>query len=67
MLLIWGIREAKYFSQEIWTTQIKLNRLTKLDFWRTGIRGLPAHSEARKSSRPPPSVKRPHETLSFFI
>ena len=35
MLLIWGVRNAKYFSAQDWTTQISLNRLTNSPFRRT--------------------------------
>jgi hypothetical protein len=38
MVLIWGIREAKYFCARDWTTQITLNRLGKLDFARMPLR-----------------------------
>jgi hypothetical protein len=31
--------EAKYFCEKDWTTQISLNRLDKLEFWRTQIQG----------------------------
>jgi hypothetical protein len=34
MLVIWGKREAKYFSRQDWPTQISLNWLGNLLFWR---------------------------------
>jgi hypothetical protein len=34
MRLIWGNREAKYFSHEIWTTQISLIAFGNFLFWR---------------------------------
>jgi hypothetical protein len=50
MPLIWGNREAKYFSQYIWTTQITLNRLTKLDFKRDfSARGRSRKAESSKN------------------
>jgi hypothetical protein len=35
MPMIWGVRKAKYFLREIWTTRITLNWLRKLVFRRT--------------------------------
>ncbi|WP_210183158.1 hypothetical protein, partial [Bradyrhizobium lablabi] len=32
--LIWGEKEAVYFSADDWTTQISLNLFAKLDFTR---------------------------------
>jgi hypothetical protein len=34
--VIWVRREAEYFSQWDWTTQITLIRFNKLAFWRRG-------------------------------
>jgi hypothetical protein len=33
--LVWGLKEANYFSRHDWTTQITLKRLDKSDFTRT--------------------------------
>jgi hypothetical protein len=32
--VIWGRDQGKYFFSEDWTTQIRLKRLGKMDFWR---------------------------------
>jgi hypothetical protein len=42
MLLIWGNREAKYFSQDIWTTQISVIPFGKFPFTRTRFLKLEA-------------------------
>jgi len=40
MELIWGKREAEYFRRAIWTTQITLKWLLKLDLSRSGFGGV---------------------------
>jgi hypothetical protein len=35
--------KAEYFSRDIWTSEISLNRLDKFDFWRRRFR---AHFQA---------------------
>jgi hypothetical protein len=32
---VWSRGKAEYFSRDIWTGEISLNRLDKFDFWRT--------------------------------
>jgi hypothetical protein len=46
--LIWGRRKAEYFCEHDWTTQIRLNRLTKSGFTRTPFSAVrPAQSRAK--------------------
>jgi hypothetical protein len=49
MLLIWGNREAKYFSRKDWTTQITLKGLSKLKFRRTRFWKLKGRAAKRHS------------------
>jgi hypothetical protein len=38
LVLIWGLRKAEYFCAQDWTTQISLNRFTKIAFVSTLFR-----------------------------
>jgi len=54
IVLIWGLREAKYFFGQDWTGSIRLKRLEKLAFWRRAFASfLPSSGTCRSS----PSVR----------
>jgi hypothetical protein len=49
--VIWVKRETKYFCEQGWTGQIRLNRLDKLDFWRNGFCTFARSDRARVECR----------------